>query len=177
MNKSVYVASRRYQFFRQYAMILVWKTWSSTLNQLIHRDTGTLTVRILISLNRTLLSAVYRNDWLTFTSDYFCAIQSMLRMNMKSPIRKVLVLINQLFSGYFWFTLLANFSTELKKLIYDMKYTNRGYSEFCGFSQWSSGDLWYQKGNARFLEFMFHITWINFHELARMNWCLWARKE
>ena len=34
VNKSVHIASRTYRFCWQYAIILVWKTWSSLLNQL-----------------------------------------------------------------------------------------------------------------------------------------------
>ena len=34
VHKSVYIASRTYQFFWQYAIILAWKTWLSALNQL-----------------------------------------------------------------------------------------------------------------------------------------------
>ena len=37
VNGSVYISSRIYQFCWQYAIILVWKTWSSALNQLYIR--------------------------------------------------------------------------------------------------------------------------------------------
>ena len=35
VNKSVYIANCTYRFRWQYAIILVWKTWSRALNQLI----------------------------------------------------------------------------------------------------------------------------------------------
>ena len=34
VNKSVYIASHTYGFCWQYAIILIWKMWSSSLNQL-----------------------------------------------------------------------------------------------------------------------------------------------
>ena len=34
VNKAVYIAKRTYQFCWQFATILIWKTWSSFLNQL-----------------------------------------------------------------------------------------------------------------------------------------------
>ena len=91
VNQSVSIASCTYRFYWEYVitMILVWKTWSSALG------TGTLTptiLGILISLN-FLLSIVYRNDWLT--AKLFLRYPVILSINIYSPMRKLLVSINQ----------------------------------------------------------------------------------
>ena len=62
--KSVWIASCTYRFCWKYAIILVWKTWSSSLNQL----------NVLIYFNKTFLSTVYRNDWLKLSFICFSAV-------------------------------------------------------------------------------------------------------
>ena len=67
----------------------------------------------LIHFNITLLATVYRNEWLklTYSIVYSFTIHSVLSINKKSPIKKLLVSINQSNSGY-------SILTELKKQIY-----------------------------------------------------------
>ena len=83
----------------QHASILAWKTWSSVKNakSLICCNWYSVIETILISLN-FLFSSAYKNDWSRFNC--FFAIQSVLSMNINSPVRKLLVSINQSFSGY-----------------------------------------------------------------------------
>ena len=54
---------------------------------------------ILISANITLLVTVYRSDWFTLTSNCLFAIQSVLSIIPKSPVKKLLVSIDQPNSG------------------------------------------------------------------------------
>ena len=92
-----------------------------------YRDTATVippTVEILISLYflHLLFSKMSdKNEWLA--SDCFFTIQSVLSININSPIRKLLLSIIESFSGYLIDakymsnTLFTNFLTELKNQI------------------------------------------------------------
>ena len=92
-----------------------------------YRDTATVippTVGILISLYflHLLFSKMSdKNEWLA--SDCFFTIQSVLSININSPIRKLLLSIIESFSGYLIDakymsnTLFTNFLTELKNQI------------------------------------------------------------
>ena len=81
--------------------------WSSPLNQsncLVLKwvkCTEILTiVGLLISFKITLLATAYRNDCLTVTFSCLFVIQSILSISMNSPIKKLIVLIDQSNSGY-----------------------------------------------------------------------------
>ena len=55
-------------------------------------------MELLISFNITLLATVYRNDWLTLTTNCLFAMQPLSAISMKPPIRF------WLFNLLFWFT-------------------------------------------------------------------------
>ena len=88
VNELLFITSPTYRFCWQYAI------------KHSYRDTGILTPTIgrnLISFN-FLLSPVYRKDCLA--CNWFSTIQSVLSININSPCKKLLVWINQSFTGY-----------------------------------------------------------------------------
>ena len=94
MNKSEYIVSRAYQFCWQYGIILVRKTWSSA-NEIIEAVEHVQSWECWWFL---LIFFVYSNDWFKFICNWFFATQSELSINMNSPIRKLLISIDQLYS-------------------------------------------------------------------------------
>ena len=68
----------------------------------------------LIHFNLTLLATAYRNDWYTLTSNCLFSVQSISTISIKSPIKKLLVSINQSNSGN-WFPFVTNFLREREK--------------------------------------------------------------
>ena len=81
VNKSVYIASHTYWFWWQYAIISVWKTWSSSLNQLNRSNVKLLSQLLNVLwflLTKAYLSTVYRNDWSKLTFNCFFFIQCFL---------------------------------------------------------------------------------------------------
>ena len=60
------------------------------LKKLNYRDTGTLTIVKILSFINLFLSTVCREKILPLASNCFINTQSVLSINMKSPIRKQL---------------------------------------------------------------------------------------
>ena len=122
MNKSVYIASRTYWFYCQYAKVLVWKT-SIALNQSNYRGTGTLTiVRILISLN----FFVYCSWKVLIVSDIQIFLLNPVIINFKYEATNLeIVSFNQWIIFWFFDLLWIQILTELKKQLYKKYIRNR----------------------------------------------------
>ena len=104
-NKSVYIANHTYWFCWQYAIMLVWKTWLDVKSVKL-MELAWIRVKLYNLISFKMFFTFCGNNWLNWhLINCFFTIQSALSTNMKSRIRKLLVLTNEL-SSCIWFTLL-----------------------------------------------------------------------